>query len=81
MAEPVIAQKSPFAVEVEAGKVLLVVRLRALPAPALLRRQPPRDGEFTPVDYTAGRLQNSVLLWLQAFRQPSRPATATHARL
>ncbi len=34
--EPVIAQKSPYVVELDGGKTILVVPLRPLQAPAFL---------------------------------------------
>ena len=40
MSEPVIAQKYPYAVDVDAGQELLVVRLRQEHDAAILRRQP-----------------------------------------
>jgi len=38
MAEPVVAQKAPCASELEAGKTYILVRLREIRQPAVLRR-------------------------------------------
>ncbi len=40
MAEPVIAQKGPYPVAVEAGEILFLVRLRTQREPTVLRRKP-----------------------------------------
>ena len=67
-AQPEIGGRAPLAVDVEAGKSLLVVRLRALKEPAVLRRLAQGHGVF------AGRVEGGaggagLVLRLQAHRQ------------
>ncbi len=68
--QPVIAQKSPYRMEVEAGKSVLVVRLWQEWQPAVLRRLAPRQRLHTGGVQGGGEYDDCVLR-VQAFRQPA----------
>ncbi len=68
--QPVIAQKSPYRMEVEAGKSVLVVRLRQERQPAVLRRLA-QGQRVLAGRVQGGRIRNNPVLWVQEHRQPA----------